>query len=245
MRRFFIDTPISQIMTITGSDARHIATVLRLTAGETVLLSGQDRKTCQAEITKVSPEAIQLRLLSLTEDHTEPPIAVYLVQGLAKGEKMDFIIQKAVELGVCGIIPAATEHCVVRYDSGKQVDKVTRWQKIAREAAKQCGRSHIPQIYPITRLRDVLINQEFSAARKIMLYEGQASAGLKQELVKSRATAYMLFIGPEGGFSSAEVSLCQEHGVSIVTMGPRIMRTETAALAALTAVMYECGDLGG
>ncbi|CVK17448.1 16S rRNA (uracil(1498)-N(3))-methyltransferase [Sporomusa sphaeroides] len=245
MRRFFIEAPISQTMAITGPDARHMAAVLRLAAGDTVLLSGQDGKTCQAQITQATPEVIQLTLLSFTEDNTEPSVAVYLVQGLTKGEKMDFIVQKAVELGVHGIIPAATEHCVVRYEAAKQADKVNRWQKIAREAAKQCGRSHIPQVYPIIRLADVLTNQEFTDTNKIMLYEGQAACGLKQVLVQANKPAYMLFIGPEGGFSTAEVGLCQKQGVSIVTMGPRIMRTETAALAALTAVMYECGDLGG
>lgn len=245
MRRFFIDAPISSTMVIDGSDARHITTVLRLGMGDTILVSGQDGQTCQAEITQASPEVIQLKLLSLSEENTEPPVTIWLVQGLAKGEKMDFIVQKAVELGVYGIIPAVTEHCVVKYDAAKQADRVTRWQKIAREAAKQCGRSYIPQIYPVTRLADVFSNQQFAGANKIMLYEGQASQRLKQALVQSTQRAYVLFIGPEGGFSSAEVSLCQEQGSSIVTMGPRIMRTETAALAALTAVMYECGDLGG
>lgn len=245
MRRFFIDAPISDTMTIDGADARHIASVLRLTASDTVLVSGQDGQTCQAEIIMASPEAVQLKMLALTEDNTEPQVAVWLVQGLAKGDKMDFIVQKAVELGVYGIIPATTEHCVVKYDSAKQADKVNRWQKIAREAAKQCGRSHIPQIYPVTGLASVLANQEFAGASKIMLYEGQASRGLKQALMQSTKQSYVLFIGPEGGFSSTEVALCQERGTSIVTMGPRIMRTETAALAALTAVMYECGDLGG
>ncbi len=245
MRRFFIDAPINDNMMIDGPDARHIASVLRLTTGDTILVSGQDGQTCQAEIILASPEAVQLKMLALTEDNTEPQVAVWLVQGLAKGEKMDFIVQKAVELGVHGIIPAATEHCVVRYDSAKQADKVNRWQKIAREAAKQCGRNHIPQIYPVTGLASVLANQEFAGANKIMLYEGQASKGLKQALMQSTKQAYVLFIGPEGGFSSAEVALCQGQGTNIVTMGPRIMRTETAALAALTAVMYECGDLGG
>ncbi|SMC93779.1 16S rRNA (uracil(1498)-N(3))-methyltransferase [Sporomusa malonica] len=245
MRRFFIDAPISQTMVIDGTDARHIASVLRMTAGDTVLVSGQNKKSGKAEITQVSPEAVQLRLIELIEDKTEPPLAVYLVQGLAKGEKMDFIVQKAVELGVYGIIPAVTEHCVVKYDLAKQTEKVARWQKIAREAAKQCGRSYIPEILPVTRLADVLKNNEFVSASKIMLYEGQASQGLKQTLTETGRPTYLLFIGPEGGFSSDEVELCLGHGVKVVTMGPRIMRTETAALAALTAVMYQCGDLGG
>ncbi|TWH48760.1 16S rRNA (uracil(1498)-N(3))-methyltransferase [Sporomusa sp. KB1] len=245
MRRFFIDAPLSEHMVIANADARHIASVLRLSAGATVLVSDRDGKSGKAEIIAANPEAIELRLLEFLEDTTESPINIWLVQSLAKGEKMDFIIQKAVELGVYGIIPVATAHSVVRYDAAKQVDKVARWQKIAREAAKQCGRSCIPQVCQVTSLAQVLENNEFAAANKIMLYEGQAAQGIKQALTDSSSQTYVLFIGPEGGFSSAEVDLCQEHGIRIVTMGPRIMRTETAALAAISAVMYECGDLGG
>jgi 16S rRNA (uracil1498-N3)-methyltransferase len=245
MRRFFIDEPLSEYMVIDNADAHHIASVLRLPAGSKVLISDLDGKSGKAEILMVNPGSIQLKLLEILEDTTEAPIAVWLVQSLAKGEKMDFIVQKAVELGVYGIIPVTTAHSVVRYDNAKQLDKVTRWQKIAREAAKQCGRNYIPQVCPITDLKQVLENGDFTSANKIMLYEGQASQGLKQALAAISGERYVLFIGPEGGFSSNEVELCQKSGVQIVTMGPRIMRTETAALAALATVMYECGDLGG
>ena len=244
MRRFFLKVPISETMVIDGSDARHISTVLRLAVGDKLLVSGVDGQAGRVEIIKAAPEAVHIKLLEIIDDKTEPPIDVVLVQGLAKGEKMDFIIQKAVELGAVGVVPLAAEHSVVRYDAKKQADKVARWQKIAQEAAKQCGRSVIPTIYPIKRLAEVLTENEFSAADKIMLYEGKAAAKLKQALGSNRKS-YLLFIGPEGGFSANEVRLCKEHGVSVVTMGPRIMRTETAALAAITAVMYEYGDLGG
>ena len=245
MRRFFIDEPLSEHMVIVNADAHHIVSVLRLPIGSKILISDSEGKAGKAEILTVNPGCIELKLLEILEDITEAPIAVWLVQSLAKGEKMDFIIQKAVELGVYGIIPVATAHSVVRYDHAKQLDKVTRWQKIAREAAKQCGRNYIPQVYHITDLQQVLENSDFISANKIMLYEGQASRGLKQALTATPGESYLLFIGPEGGFSSDEVELCQQNGVQIVTMGPRIMRTETAALAAVATVMYECGDLGG
>ena len=116
MRRFFINAPITGNMVISGADARHISCVLRLNTGDILLVSGHDGQSGRAEITKAKPEEVQLRLLELVDDRTEPSIAVWLVQGLAKGEKMDFIVQKAVELGIHGIIPAALEHCVVRYD---------------------------------------------------------------------------------------------------------------------------------
>jgi len=245
MRRFFINAPIADEMVIDGADARHIALVLRLAAGDMLLVAGTDGKTGKAEITNANSQTVHLKLVELIADISEPSVAVWLVQGLAKGEKMDFIVQKSVELGVAGIIPATTDHCVVKYDRAKQVDKVVRWQKIAREAAKQCGRSSIPLIYPVTRLTDIFTCNEFAHASKIMLYEGQACRGLKKTLAETVRQTYLLFIGPEGGFSLDEVNLCQANGAKIVTMGPRIMRTETAALAALSAVMFECGDLGG
>lgn len=245
MRRFFINASIADEMVIDGADARHIVLVLRLTVGDMLLVAGTDGKTAKAEIINGNSQTVHLRLVELIADNTEPPVAVWLVQGLAKGEKMDFIVQKAVELGVAGIIPVMTDHCVVKYDQAKQADKVARWQKIAREAAKQCGRNSIPPIYPVTRLADIFTCYEFAHASKIMLYEGQACRGLKQTLAENGRQTYLLFIGPEGGFSFDEVNLCQANGAKIATMGPRIMRTETAALAALSAVMFECGDLGG
>lgn len=245
MRRFFIDTPLTETITITHADARHIAAVLRLTAGTILLVSDPEGKSGKAEIIAATPDAVSLKLLEYVNDSTEPPLNVWLAQGLAKGEKMDLIVQKAVELGVYGIIPVITEHAVVRYDAAKQADKVARWQRIAREAAKQCRRNYVPQVYPIAGLEAVVTHPEFAAATKIMLYEGQASQGIKQVLTEKASQAYIIMIGPEGGFSPAEVELCQKHNGKVVTMGPRIMRTETAAIAALATVMYECGDLGG
>lgn len=245
MRRFFINVPLSSTLYIEGADARHMSLVLRMASGDTVLVAAPDGKTAKAEIIRISADAVQLKLIEAIEVHTEPPVEAWLVQGLGKGEKMDYIIQKSVELGVYGIIPAITEHCIVKYDAAKQADKVIRWQKIAREAAKQCGRSFIPRILPVTRLADVFTRPELTNACSIMLYEGQAPQGLKQVLGRTCGRMYSLFIGPEGGFSPAEVALSEAHGASVVTMGPRILRTETAAVAALTVVMYECGDLGG
>lgn len=245
MRRFFINTGIADEMVIDGTDARHIILVLRMAVGDMLQVAGTDGRTAKAEITNESSQAVHLKLVELIADNTEPPIAVWLVQGLAKGEKMDFIVQKSVELGVAGVIPVMSDHCVVKYDQAKQADKVARWQKIAREAAKQCGRNSVPLIYSVSRLADIFTCNEFAQTNKIMLYEGQACRGLKQTLAENDGQTYLLFIGPEGGFSLDEVNLCQANGAKIVTMGPRIMRTETAALAALSAVMFECGDLGG
>jgi 16S rRNA (uracil1498-N3)-methyltransferase len=157
---------------------------------------------------------------------------------------MDYIIQKAVELGVSAVYPIEMDHCVVQYDNAKKNARRERWQKISAEAAKQCGRTRVPSVESIQGLAG-LFSSLPDGVVVIMLYEGQASQGLKQALAEKPATSYLLLVGPEGGFSSKEVATCQEYGASIVTMGPRILRTETASLAGVAMIMYEYGDMGG
>lgn len=244
MRRFFLAAAISPHIEINGEDAHHISRVLRLQTGDNIIVVDYNGQAGIAQITHIAGDAVQLSLQQIINEHKEPPIQVYLAQGLPKGDKMEYIVQKAVELGVSKLIPLATEHSVVKYDEPKKIDRVKRWQKIAVEAAKQCGRTNVPIVEPIQSLNQVLAAAHQDTVR-LMLYEGQTQQGLKDVLQHCRASSYLLLIGPEGGFSRQEVSLCQEFHTSIVTMGPRILRTETAALAALTVVMYQCGDLGG
>ncbi len=244
MRRFFIDQPVEANFAITGSDARHIARVLRLQAGEEVDVVGSDGRAARAVIEVVALQQIELRFLEWLQESKEPPVNVSLAQGLAKGDKMDFIIQKAVELGVSRVIPLETERCVVRYEGKKRQDRVVRWQSIAAEAAKQCRRSFVPQVTEIMGLKRLLAELPPDATA-IMLYEAENKQGLKDMLQKHSAREFLLLIGPEGGFSEAEAALCREHGVLMAGMGPRILRTETAATASLAVLMYEHGDLGG
>ncbi|EAX47521.1 protein of unknown function DUF558 [Thermosinus carboxydivorans Nor1] len=243
MRRFFFPGPLASEMIITGDDGHHIARVLRLKPGDYIIVAGQDGQACKAEIISVDGSSVKVACRQALTESNEPPVEVWLAQGLPKGDKMDFIIQKAVELGVTRILPIETAYTVVRYDAGKKAARRERWQKIAYEAAKQCGRAAVPEVASV---------QTFSSLLKmtlpetvIMLYEGQPACGLKQALRMTPSESYLLLIGPEGGFSPDEVLLCRQRGAQIVTMGPRILRTETAALAALTAVLYERGDLGG
>lgn len=244
MRRFFLSTPLSPVMQIQGGDAYHLGKVLRMKPGDEVVLVGTDGQTCRAELTDIQPDKVEASLLEVLREHREPPVNVYLAQGLTKNDKMDFIVQKAVELGVAGIIPLALEHSVVKYDETKKENRRQRWQKIAAEAAKQCQRMVIPEISPISSLQG-LFEGLASDIEVIMLYEGQAPQGLKTVLQSCEISSYVLLIGPEGGFSSSEVEYCRLHGAKIVKLGPRILRTETAAVAAITALMYDLGDLGG
>ena len=157
---------------------------------------------------------------------------------------MEFIVQKAVELGAVSIQPVNSENCVVKYTADKQAKRVERWQKIAHEAAKQCKRAAVPTVEPIITLKE-LLSRVADDETVLFCYEAEDGRTLRQALETHQAEKYTVLIGPEGGFSPEEARLCQEMGAHPVSLGSRILRTETASLAALTMVLYAHGELGG
>jgi len=244
LRRFFLAGLLTSEMIITGEDAHHINHVLRMKPADKILVVATDGQVGVAEITGFNEHEVTAVLCETVADHSEPPVRVSLAQGLPKSDKMDYIVQKAVELGVSKLFPIAAERSVVKYDKNKQSARQERWQKIAIEAAKQCRRTSVPAVEPIQSLAELFSVLEPTTA-VLMLYEGPAQTGIKDFLRDCQAEEYLVLIGPEGGFSAAEVQLCQQHHVPTITMGPRILRTETASLAALSLILYEKGDLGG
>ncbi len=243
MRRFFVDGDLTGTVSITGPDARHIGRVLRFGPGAEIAVAGKDGRIGRAVITAVEAATVQAEVRELLAADREPPVAVTLAQGLPKGDKLEYIIQKAVELGAAAVVPLACENCTVRYDEAKRGSRQARWQKIAAEAAKQCGRGVVPVVAPVASLSTALAGAGEETA-VIMLYEGAGGEPLRDILAGCEETSYLLLIGPEGGFSPAEAELCRASGARVATLGPRILRTETAALAALAIVLYEKGDLG-
>ncbi len=244
MRRFFVSDPLADIVTITGEDAHHIIHVLRYKIGQYLIVVDGDGRIAKTEITDIAEYTVVVKIIEYLEENTEAPIEVILAQCLPKSDKMDFIVQKAVELGVHRICPLMSENCVVKYDHAKKEARQKKWQKIANEAAKQCGRTLLPSVQPIALLKDLFLELEHNV-EVFMCYEGQADSSLKTLLETTMASKFLIIIGPEGGFSPAEVVLCKGNGAKVVTMGPRILRTETASLAAVSLVMYQNGDLGG
>lgn len=244
MRRFFIDEPLTDIVTIQGEDAHHITNVLRYKVGQSLIVVDDSGKIAQTEITSINQNQVVVKITEYLEANTEAAIEVTLAQCLPKSDKMDFIVQKAVELGVSNICPLVSENCVVKYDAAKKEARQKKWQKIANEAAKQCGRTILPTVEPIVSFKNLFLELD-SNIEILMCYEGQADCSLKTLLTTTTASKFLIIIGPEGGFSPAEVQLCMEKDVKVVTMGPRILRTETASLAAVSLVMYQNGDLGG
>jgi len=243
MRRIFVQGPLSDFMDVKGEAARHIGLALRMAVGDTLGVAGQDGRCGEAEIVRITVDSITLALKKIS-DSTEPPVDVWLAQALPKGDKMDLIVQKSVELGVKGIFPLHTEHCIARYDATKQAEKLRRWQKISQEAAQQCGRGIIPSVGPFLNLAS-LFDRVPSETRVLTLYEGRERQGLRFFLTNGYCGSWILVVGPEGGLSDKEVAYCRDRGARLAGLGPRILRTETAGLAALSAIMYECGDLGG
>ena len=243
MRRVFISGELQEEIKISGSDAHHIIHVLRGKVGQQLVVVDSLRQVAETEIIALAEDHLLLRLGKHLSADTEPPIEVTLAQSLPKGDKMDFIVQKAVELGVSRIIPVVAANCVVKYDAAKRVSRQKKWQKIADEAAKQCGRTLQPVVERVMSLEEVLENGE--AASLFMCYEGEADQPIREFFAASEASRFCVLVGPEGGFSPAEVALCRQNDVQTVTMGPRILRTETASLAALSLLLYAKGDLGG
>lgn len=262
MNRFFLEEqPAPELgapVRFAIDDVGHIARVLRLRPGEKVLavLGGAEYLV---ELQQVSGIEVTGRVISWERPRREPPLDVILVQGLPKGDKMDLIVQKATELGVAGVIPMRTERAIVQLDERKAAERQRRWQKIAREAAQQSGRLAVPQVLPVCSLGEALAaagGQEggappAAAVASFFLWEAEQGNSLKQRLRSmppadgTSARRVYLFVGPEGGFSPAEAAQARAAGVLPVSLGPRILRTETAGPAAVALVLYEWGDLGG
>ena len=243
MHRFFIPQLYNEEMSITGVDAKHIGKVLRMQPGDKLQIVSDDGVSALAEVTAISETTVTVHCLEVLAESHEPAVKITLAQGLAKGEKMDFIIQKAVELGAYSIVPVAMEHSVVRLDGAKADKKVERWQKIAEAAAKQSKRDIIPQVQAVQSVSQMLANN--NCKTKIIAYECEDRMSLKTALREAgQLDDLLLIIGPEGGISEGELNKAREAGAIPVSLGRRILRAETAGLVAMSAIFYETGDLG-
>lgn len=248
MARFFISEDSINLNTaiITGPDVKHISRVLRLQTGDVITLAAGNGREFEARIVEITNREVPCEIISEKMACTEAPLKVTLYQGLPKGEKMELVIQKSTELGVAGIVPVICERTIVKLDDKKAGDRRIRWQRVAEEASKQSRRTVVPSVLAPVIL-DKALNQLSEEVLAIMPWEEESSLGiakvLKERDISKQEVA--VFIGPEGGFSSREAGLAKEAGVAPVSLGPRIMRTETAGIVAVALIMYELGDLGG
>lgn len=228
-----------QRITITGPDVNHIKNVLRMRCGEELLISNGKGVDYGCRISQIGGEMIVAEILSQDREGRELPANLYLFQGLPKQEKMELIIQKAVELGVYQMIPVAARRSVVKLDAKKAEARVKRWNSIAESAAKQSKRSVIPQVTAVMGVEEALkYGKDFHI--KMIPYENAHGMAATKELVEQVKPGMNVgvFIGPEGGFEEKEVELAVAAGFRPVSLGKRILRTETAGLTVLSVLMY-------
>ena len=226
---------------ITGKDVNHIKNVLRMRIGEEVSVgNGIDGKEYRCAIDAFEEDSVVCKLLFVKEDGVELPVKVTLFQGLPKADKMELIIQKAVELGIYEIVPVATKRCVVKLDAKKETAKIARWQAIAEAAAKQSKRAVVPQIKPVMSMKEA-IQAAGEMEHRIIPYELAEGMEKTREIFETfkSGTRVAVFIGPEGGFEEAEVEAAAAAGVIPISLGKRILRTETAGFTVLAWIMYE------
>lgn len=228
---------------IVGSDVNHIKNVLRMKAGEALQVSDGNNKKYLCEITSLNGEEVVVSIQEELIVDTELPSKIYLFQGLPKADKMELIVQKAVELGVYEIIPVATKRAVVKLDDKKASKKVERWNTIAEGGAKQSGRNVIPTVKSVMSYKEAL---QYAKALDVVLIPYELAEGMEKtrQIIEAirPGQSVGIFIGPEGGFETEEVEQAVECGAEAITLGKRILRTETAGLTTLSILMYhlEC-----
>lgn len=247
MPRFFVSP--EQInnasVYISGPDVNHIRRVLRLGPGDNLTILDGCGRAYEAVIEKTCREQVVCTIRKEVPAGAALPIKVTLVQGIPKAGKMDLIIQKGTELGVSRVMPLICQRSVVKLEGDKPAKKLKRWRRVALEAAKQCRRPDVPEVSEPSDWDRVLADMPPGAAA-FMPWEEENTDSLKSFLWESSAKEEIyVFIGSEGGFTFAEVKRARERGVRPVTLGPRILRTETAGLAVLSIILYHWGDLGG
>ncbi len=240
MPKFFIpkDRFEGEYVTIDGENANHIARSLRMRTGERVTLSDGERNEYECELVSFTPDTVTAKILSISESEAEPPYRAALYQCVPKGDKMEYIVQKAVELGVFAIVPVLSRNCVSRPDEKDFAKKIVRWQKIADQAACQSGRGILPQILPPMRF-DEAVESAAQADLPLFCYEAGGTRALSAIFDgKNNVGSASIFIGPEGGFDPSEAQKAEEKGMLMTGLGKRILRTETASgyvLCALSA----------
>lgn len=249
MHKFFVpqDKIFEDKVIIEGEDVKHIYKVLRLKNGEKININDCNGKEYLAEIVDINKKEVEVKIIEELIGNNEAPIEVYLYQGFPKGSKMDLIAQKCTELGIKQIVPVITSRVLSSQGNVKKEKvKVDRWNRIIFEACKQSKRSIIPEV------RELIDFEEMKTELKdmdliVVPYENAENYGIKN-MVKNldkQVKKVAIVVGPEGGFEEEEIQILKDMGSEVVTLGPRILRTETAGFTCLSLIMYELGDLGG
>lgn len=244
VQRYFV--PDKQLQdghfSIVGEDVKHISKVMRMVIGDQLICINDHGQVAQCEITSISSSEVTGTVIDFLEQNNELPVKVTIAQGLPKGDKLDLIVQKGTELGAHGFIPFQAKRSIVKWDDKKAEKKVERLEKIAKEAAEQSYRNVVPNVYSAVTFQQ-LLSESSNHDIKIVAYEEEAKAGERKNLATALTEAsnnhsIIVVIGPEGGLTSEEIKALEAQGFLTCSFGPRILRTETAALYLLSAVSY-------
>ena len=241
MSHFFINSSQvgKDLLTIVGDDVNHMKNVLRMRSGEAFTAADENGIFYRCEVEELDKQQVTAKILWKEEGSSELSSKIYLFQGLPKSDKMELIIQKAVELGAYQIVPVATRRAIVKLDAKKEASKLKRWQAIAEGAAKQSGRMLIPEISEVKTYKEALQMAKQLDVNVIPYECAKGMAGTREIFQSIKpGMSVGIFIGPEGGFEESEVEMAKELGISPVTLGKRILRTETAGLTTLSILMY-------
>ena len=250
MRKFFVNS--NQIndnqIIIVGEDVNHIKNVLRLAIGEKIKICDKDlSKNYVSTIDEVTNQEVRCTIVEEVEGEAEGNVELHIYQGLPKADKMELILQKGTELGVTRFIPVALKRCIVKLDGKDALKKIDRWQKITEVASKQSGRDIVPEVANITTINDICCSiKDFDLV--MLAYELEENNYIKSELLKIKGTKenykIAIVIGPEGGIDEGEAIKLKEAGAKVVSLGKRILRTETVALQVSSIIMYELENGG-
>jgi 16S rRNA (uracil1498-N3)-methyltransferase len=247
MHKFFVNNEniVGDRICIKGDDVNHIYKVLRLRENDEILISNGMGREYISKIMDINKQEVVCEAVESFDNTSEPPVNITLYQGLPKAQKMELIIQKCVEIGVVKIQPVITQRVVVKIDGKDISNKIDRWNKIAEEAAKQSNRGILPSVMPPISFEEA-IEELKNMDIAVIPYEKEKSKGIKEVFSDTASCkAVGIFIGPEGGFEEDEVDACIQEGIKPITLGPRILRTETAGMVASSIILYEIGDMGG
>ncbi len=244
-RRFYAppEQVEGSVVYLSEEEAHHLSRVLRLKPGDSVFVFDGHDVERECEITEISSKSARLRVIRTLEDAVESPSRLTLAQAMARGEKFDLIVQKATELGVSRIAPLSTEHCDVKLSPEQAEKRLERWRRISLEALKQCGRRRLVELMPPLTVAE-FIDSPAAASCDILVFSERGGSPIASALKEAAGAGIVALIGPEGGWSDGELGLMEERGCRFVTLGPRVLRTETAAIAALSLLQHLTGDLG-
>ncbi len=245
MHRFFVspDGFSEKTATIKGPDVNHIRTVLRMKPGDRVEVIDGEGFQYEVVLAEVERDYVRGKILSKTAMQTESPVNIRMGQALIKGNAFDLLVRKATELGVHSIVAIRTQRCVARLAKESETYRTQRWQRIAEEASKQCGRSRIPEIYSKVLSIEEFCQQSSDCDLKLVFWEEEQKTRLQDIASPDSVTSIAFLAGPEGGWAAEEIDFLIQHGFQTVSLGPRLLKADSVSLVILSVLQHRWGDL--